>query len=160
MALYSELILKSDHDPLRLDKHVIDSISARFTCPVAWKALFSSEQIDLKNFIILSPTIKALQTLEERSPVLGLAFGQAWAVEINEFVECLSSSKYLVLNLREWYGESSEFERHMQSEFEIFSEPFYSGGKHFFSRKPKTNSKWRDYLATYKNHPVFGEFDQ
>jgi len=159
MALYSVLSLKSDHDPLDLEKHVIDSFSSKFACPIAWRALFTSEQIYPESFILVSPTIVATQTLKKRSAILSLAFGKKWVDGIDPFVDSLSPSKYLELDLQEWYGAPSEFEEHMQKEFEIFSEPFFSSKKSLFSRKPKINKGWRDYIAVYKDDPVFGDIE-
>lgn len=156
MALYSELLLKSDHDPVDIDRYVIKSFTARFACPIAWLALFNAEQIDSRNFVVVSPTILAIQTLEERSAVLSLALGQSWVVGIDQFIERLKASKFLQLNLQDWFGESSEFESYLQKDFKTFAEPFYSSKVHIFSRKPKISKNWSRIVCDYKNESVFG----
>jgi len=159
MALYTALTLKSGHDPVDLDKYVISSFLSRNYCPIAWFALFHSEQICSENLIVVSPTIVATETLKKRSPVLSLAFGQKWVDGIDEFVDSLIASEYLELDLRECYAEPSKFERHMREEFEIFSESYYSNKKSLFSRKPRINRQWRDYIDVYKDEPLFGDIE-
>ena len=107
----------------------------------------------------MSPTTVATQTLMKRNPVLSLAFGERWVDGIDHFFDRLGPSKYLELNLQEWYGEPSEFEGHMQKEFEIFSEPFYTTKKSLLTRKPKINKRWRDYITLYENDPIFGDIE-
>jgi hypothetical protein len=99
----------------------------------------------------------AIQTLKKRSPVLGLAFGEKWIDGIDQFVERLGPAKFLALNMQEWYGDSSEFEGYMRTEFETFSKPFYITKRSLFTRKPKINKRWRDYITAYKDDPLFGD---
>jgi len=67
MVLCSYLTFKTEHDPSDIQSQVFDSMEARVGLPIAWTALFKLHQLDAKNFVLVSTTEEAKQTIDERS---------------------------------------------------------------------------------------------
>ena len=105
------------------------------------------DQIDSKNFIVLSTTMEAKITLAERSPDLNSALGNDWHNGIKQFVGFLDTAEYVELILQDWFGNNTDdFESYIAETLSVFSEPLYTGKKHLITRKPKISKKWSDYI--------------
>jgi len=142
MGLYTALSFKSDHDTSDLEAHVLDSMSAKHTLPIAWTALFKPENINAEHFIAVTTTAQAKQTLQSRNENLIKAVGQEWEDGIASFIARLDAANYVELNMVEMYVEPELFEQTMAQQFAGFDEPFYTGTKHLFSRRPKITPFW------------------
>ncbi len=155
MGLYSYLTFQSTRGQSGIESGVIDQIESR-TVPIAWVVLFNSSQIIPGEFLAVSSTVEARETISERSPNLCAALGREWQDGIEQFMNRLNASKYVEMNLQDWFGEPTDFEEYFRLQLSTFSELLHTGKKHLFSRKPKVSKVWREnVLDLYSSGGIF-----